>query len=67
MEGRVDLGYPAMHRPGVELAIFRSQVRCPKPLHHRTAANLYNDLQASGLSIKAKFVRLVCIGEAHKC
>jgi len=27
MEGWVDLGYPAMHRPGVELAIFRSQVR----------------------------------------
>jgi len=27
MEGWVDLGYPAMHRPGVELAISRSQVR----------------------------------------
>jgi len=24
-----DLGYPAMQRPGVELAIFRSIVRCP--------------------------------------
>ena len=29
MEGRVDLGYPAMHRPGVELAICRSLVRRP--------------------------------------
>ena len=29
MEGWVDLGYPAMHRPGVELAIFRSRVRRP--------------------------------------
>jgi len=29
MEGWVDLGYPAMHRLGVELAIFRSQVRLP--------------------------------------
>jgi len=27
MEGWVDLGYPVMHRPGVELAISRSQVR----------------------------------------
>jgi len=26
MEGWVDLGYPAMHQPGVELAIFRSWV-----------------------------------------
>jgi len=29
MEGWVDLGYPAMHRPGFELAIFRSRVRRP--------------------------------------
>jgi len=29
MEGWVDLGYPAMHRPGVELAIFRSLVQRP--------------------------------------
>ena len=29
MEGWVDLGYPEMHRPGVELAIFRSLVRRP--------------------------------------
>ena len=29
MEGWVDLGYPSMHRPGVELAIFRSRVRRP--------------------------------------
>jgi len=34
MEGRVDLGYPAMHRPGVELAIFRSLVR--RPNHYTT-------------------------------
>jgi len=27
MEGWVDLGYPTMHRPGVELAIFPSRVR----------------------------------------
>jgi len=27
MEGWDDIGYPAMHRPGVELAIFRSRVR----------------------------------------
>jgi len=29
MEGWVDLGYPAMHRLGTELAISRSQVRRP--------------------------------------
>jgi len=29
MEGWVDLGYPAEHRPGVEPAISRSQVRRP--------------------------------------
>jgi len=29
MEGWVDLGCPAMHRPGVELAISRSQVQNP--------------------------------------
>ena len=29
MEGWVDLGYPAMHRPGIELAISRSLVRRP--------------------------------------
>jgi len=29
MEGWVDLGYPAMHRPGFELAIFWSRVRGP--------------------------------------
>jgi len=34
MEGWVDLGYPAMHRPGVELAISRSQVR--RPNHYTT-------------------------------
>jgi len=32
MEGRVDLGYMAMHRPGTELAISRWQV-----LHHQAA------------------------------
>jgi len=34
MEGWVDLSYPAMHRPGVELAISRSQVR--RPNHNPT-------------------------------
>ena len=34
MEGWVDLGYPAMHWPWVELATSRSQVRRP-PLHYR--------------------------------
>jgi len=34
MEGWVDLGYPAMHRPGVELAVSRSQVR--RPNHYAT-------------------------------
>ena len=29
MEGSVDLGYRAMHRPGVELAMSQSQVRRP--------------------------------------
>ena len=29
MEGWVDLGHPVMHRPTVELAIYRSQVRRP--------------------------------------
>ena len=34
MEGRVDLGYPAMERPGVELATFRSHIR--RPDHYTT-------------------------------
>jgi len=34
MEGWVDLGYPVTHRPGVELAISRSQVR--RPNHYTT-------------------------------
>jgi len=34
MEGWVDLGDPAMHRPGVELATSRSQVR--RPNHYTT-------------------------------
>jgi len=34
MEGWVDLGYPAVHRPEVELAISRSQVR--RPNHYIT-------------------------------
>ena len=38
MEGWVDLGYPAMHRPGVELATCRSRVR-RLPLHHRATQN----------------------------
>jgi len=29
MESWVDLGYPAVHRPGSELAIFRSRIRRP--------------------------------------
>ena len=36
MEGWVDLGYPAMHQPGVELATSRSQVR--RPNHYTTEA-----------------------------
>ena len=38
MERVVDLGYPAMHRPGVELTIFQSQVRRP---NHYTAEPPY--------------------------
>jgi len=34
MEGWVDLGYLAMHRPGVEPAIYRSQVQ--RPNHYST-------------------------------
>jgi len=34
MEGSVELGYPAMQRPGVELATSRSQVR--RPNHYIT-------------------------------
>jgi len=34
MEGWVDLGYPAMHRPGVKLTISRSQVQ--RPNHYTT-------------------------------
>jgi len=42
MEGWVDLGYPAMHRPGVELAISRSQVQRPTTtlLHYRGTRQL---------------------------
>ena len=34
MEGWVDLGYPSMHWPGVELATSRLHIRCPK--HYTT-------------------------------
>ena len=34
MEGWVDLGYPAMHRPGVELAIF--SITSLTPYHYTT-------------------------------
>jgi len=34
MEGWVDLGHPAMHRPGVEPAVSRSQVQ--RPNHYTT-------------------------------
>jgi len=40
MEGWVDLGYPAMHRPGVEPAISRSQVQ--RPNHYTNRATLRN-------------------------
>jgi len=36
MEGWVDLGYPAMHRPGVEPVISRSQVQRPNHYTNRT-------------------------------
>ena len=39
MEGWVDLGYPAMHRPGTELAISRSPVR--RPNHYTTEQPIY--------------------------
>jgi len=32
MEGCIDLAYPAMHRPGIELAISRSRVQRPNVL-----------------------------------
>jgi len=47
MEGWVDLGYPAMHRQGVKLAIFRSQVRRP---NHYTPSHPWNSLFSSPLS-----------------
>ena len=34
MESWVDLGYPAMERPGIKLSVFRSQVR--RPIHYTT-------------------------------
>jgi len=39
MEGWVDLGYPAMERPGVELATSRSLVR--RPNHYTTEPTTY--------------------------
>jgi len=40
MEGWVDLGYPAMHRLGVEPAISRSQVQSPN--HYATEQPVRN-------------------------
>jgi len=34
MKGWIDLGYPALHRPKVELALSRSQVQ--RPNHYTT-------------------------------
>ena len=40
MEGWVDVGYPAMHQPGVELATSRSQT-CQKNIRKHLKAYLY--------------------------
>ena len=53
MEYWVDLGYPAMHRPGVELATSRSQVRRPNryttetTIHRISATNEWRISEAA--------------------
>jgi len=53
IEGWVDLGYLAMHRPGIELAISRSQVR--RPNHYTT--ELTNDVDVDDVAGLTECVR----------
>ena len=52
MEGWVDLCYPAMHQPGVELASYRSQVQ--RPNHYTTEPHV-DDL------VREQHVYHVCV------
>jgi len=66
MEGCVNLGYPTMHRPGVEKATYRSQVRRPNHytieppvVGHWFAVTLYSlHLPQSGKPIDTETVPL---------
>jgi len=49
MEGWVDLAYPAVHRPGVELAIFWWQVR--RPNHYTTEPPKWRVFQCLHLTL----------------
>jgi len=54
MEGWVDLGYPAMHRPEVEPAISRSQVQ--RPNHYTNWASSSTSSSSSGSSTDTEFI-----------
>jgi len=59
MEGWVDLGYPAMYRPGVELAISRSQVRRLKPpSQQQSQSNYKTGLNRVGVWARSTFPNL---------
>jgi len=64
MEGWVDLGYPVVHRPGVELATFRSRVERPTKSRSRFMQESHPDswetqpwssCQLSGVAVLAPY------------
>ena len=60
MEGWVDLGYPAVHRPGTELAISRSLVRRPTTtLTEQPARLATHNAHASRTFITMKFMAMI--------
>jgi len=50
MEGWVDLGYPAMQRPGVELGISGSRVQCPNHYTTPTSVNVHHNCKVQTAS-----------------
>jgi len=65
MEGWVDLGFAVMHRPGVELAISRSQVR--RPNHYTTEPPDRIDWQLDAITCLSRFFTYHTYRWCFKC
>ena len=66
MEGWVDLSYLAMHRPGIELAISRSQVRHPNPGPSRATAGPGKTLSRGPITSPSKGPMLYVLRSRHR-